>query len=248
MRFTPILLFLAATAVLNPAHAGAAPDDAVAEASYGQAEVWLRTGDDGRELVFRPAPGAAEQVLAVTVPPRETGVLAPSLRDGLALGLDAAGKLTVVMQSRDGLQWTRIAGQPQLRRVRGTDKRDILPSLFRGRLAYTDVAGPRSSVRLGSLTSAKVKTLWRSTSDNEAARATAIGANDTVAFVTVADGAAEGLYDAYLVRGARPLDIWRGDKHNGGLSLAVSTDGRQLTVKSRHDDVRYTLPTGRRLR
>lgn len=240
-----------ATAV---AAAAAADEDVIATASYGKAEIWLRRKPDDRhrrELVFRSTPGATPRVLRVTVPPRDRKSTS-DWSENLALGLDRRRKLTVVMQSRHGLYWTHVAGKPRLRRVPRTNRNHVYPSIFRGRIAAGQIAGSRSRVRLGSLTHGLAHTVWRNRSDrNLAARDTAIGAGDAVAFVAVADGAEEALFDARLVRPGRGgiIDVWPADRHNGGVSLKVSGNGRRLTVAAHRSPtvVRYALPSGRRL-
>jgi hypothetical protein len=245
-------LAVIAVGLSQPRTAHAAPDDAIASAAYGHSEAWLQHKADDRhrrELVFQAAPETPARVLSVTVPPRDTSI-SSEWGENLALGRDRTGALTVVMQSRRGLYWTHVTSEPRLHRVPRTTKDDVFPSLFRGRVASSHAVGLRSSVRLGSLTGGLARQLWTNGSDdNLGARDTAIGAGNAVAFVTVSDGAEEGLFDARLVRPGRRgvLDLWPGDRHNGGVSLDVSRDGRRLTVAASSQVIRYALPTGRKL-
>jgi hypothetical protein len=197
------VLAVVAVGLSQSGAAHAAPDDAITSAAYGKAEIWLQHKADDRhrrELVFKASPDAPARVLSVTVPPRDTSS-SSEWGENLALGRDQTGKLTVVMQSRRGLYWTHVTSEPRLHRVPRTTKDDVFPSLFRGRVASSHAAGMRSSVRLGSLTGGLTRQLWTNGSDdNLGARDTAIGAGNAVAFVTVADGAEEGLFDARLVR------------------------------------------------
>jgi hypothetical protein len=233
--------------------AGPADDtDAIASAFYGTAEIWLQQtpGDPKRrELVFKSTPDATPEVLDIAVPQHDASV--PSdFSEHVALGLDRSGALTVVMQSRIGLYWTHVGGQPRLRLVPRTSRRDAYPSIWRGRLAFDHQVGTRSSVRVGSLDQGPQRTVWSNASDDSwVAIDTAIGADDAVAFVIGSDGADEPLNDALLARaGKRVVDLWPGDRHNGGLSLDISPDGHRLTVAaaSSHTVIHYALPTGRR--
>ena len=241
-----------AAVLLAPAAAAASvPDDALAVASYGRAQVWLqREASDRtrRELVYQPSAGVAPRTLDVTVPRRDMTV-SSQWGEQLALGRDRAGRLTVVVTSRRGLYRTRVAAARTLRRVPGTTRRDSYPSVFRGRLAYVHQRGTRSRVMTGSLTDGASRTAWTNAADTASAAAqTAIGANGAVAFVVVADGAEVGLFDAKLARpDGRVLDVYPGDRHAGELSLSVSSHGRRLRV-SGPSTWRYALPSGRRLR
>ncbi len=247
-------------AAAAPALADAAPPDATATASYGESEVWLQPkADDGRqrELVFQESREASPRVLDVRVPRRNRGFVAP-WAENLALGLDASGTLTVVMQSNRGLYWTHVEGRPRLRRVPGTTTRDTFPSLFRGRLAYgRSVGDERSTVRVGTLTSARARTVWSNRSDGDwVAQDIAIGAGGAVAFVSVRDGAGNGAYQVRLVRPGRSVKrlllLQLGHTHEGFLAIrGVSPGGRRLTITRQLDEsgttIKFSLPAGHRV-
>src|SRR3954470_16540261 len=77
-----------------------------------RAEIWLQhkaSDRKQRELVFKASPDAASRVLNVTVPQRNTHFVSP-WAENLGLGVDAAGALTVVMQSNRGLSRLREWG------------------------------------------------------------------------------------------------------------------------------------------
>jgi hypothetical protein len=246
---------LACLALAAPAAAAspAAPGDdaeALASAFYGPAEIWLQRKPEHRrerELVFRSAEGAAPRVLDIRVPAHNRK-LPSDWSERLALGLDGHGRLTVVMTARRGLYRARVKDGAKPRRIRHTSLADSYPSLFRGRLAFAHEPHARSSVRVGTLGSGPQRTVW---SDRESAAVeTAIGRAGAVAFVTAADGAEEGLYDAELATPAgRIRDLWPGDRHNGGISLELTPNGRRLTVavSAGHRLLHYRLPGGRRL-
>ena len=241
------------------AQASAAPDDAIASAIYGKAEIWLQhkpSDHKQRELVFKASRDAAPRVLNVTVPQRNTHFVS-RWAENLGLGLDATGKLTVVVQSNRGLYFTHVTGTPQLHHVSGTTKDDTFPSIFRGRLAYGRQIGEnQSTVRLGSLTSARARTVWPNTDGEWAAQDTAIGTGDTVALVTVRDGAGNGGYQARIVHSdgttKRLLNLGLGDTHDGGLAItSVSPSGRRLTINRQFDntstDIAFALPSGHKI-
>jgi hypothetical protein len=254
-----IALAGAAVALAPSAQASAAPDDAIASAIYGKTEIWLQhkpSDQKQRELVFKASRDAAPRVLNVTVPQRNTHFVS-RWAENLGLGLDATGKLTVVVQSNRGLYFTHVTGTPQLHHVSGTTKDDTFPSIFRGRLAYGRQIGEnQSTVRLGSLTSARARTVWRNTDGEWAAQDTAIGTGDTVALVTVRDGAGNGGYQARIVhsdgRTKRLLNLGLDDTHDGGLAItSVSPSGRRLTINRQFDntstDIAFALPSGHKI-
>jgi hypothetical protein len=241
------------------AQASAAPGDAIASAGYGKAEIWLQrkpSDHTQRELVFKASSDAAPRVLSVTVPQRNTHFVS-AWAENLGLGLDASGTLTVVLQSKRGLYFTHVIGTPHLHHVPGTTKDDTFPSIFRGRLAYgRQIGETRSVVRLGSLTGARVRTVWHNTDGEWAAQDTAIGAGNTIALVTVRDGAGNGGYQAQIVRpggtAKRLLNLGLGDTHDGGLAITgVSPSGRRLTINRQFDgastDIAFALPSGRKI-
>lgn len=232
----------------------ASGDAAIASATYGHAEVWLqrKPGDRReRELVYKPTGDAAPRVLDIAVPAHNRK-LPSDWSERLALGLDARGKLTVVVTARRGLYRARVKNGATPRRIPHTSLHDSYPSLFKGRIAFVHQPGTRSSVRVGELTSGPRRVAWTNHEDRQSAAIdTVIGKGGAVAFVTVADGAEEGLYDARLaVPGRAVRDLWPGDRHNGGISLEVTPDGRRLTVavSAGHRILNYRLPDGRRLR
>jgi hypothetical protein len=240
------LVALAGLALVHPA---AAPE-AIASASYGPAEIWLqRTPEDRRQrqLVYRASSNAAPRVLDIDVPAHNRK-LPSDWSERLALGRDGHGRLTVVMTARRGLYRARVKDGAKPRRIPRTSLDDSYPSLFRGRLALAHQPHLRSSVRVGSLGLGPRRTVW--SDRGSAAVETAIGKGGAVAFVTAADGAEEPLYDAALATPAgRVRDLWPGDRHNGGISLELTPNGRRLTVAvaKGHRLLRYRLPGGRRL-
>src|SRR3954453_16642607 len=148
-----ILALTALAAALGPGRALAAPpEDAISSASYGRSSIWLEhdpADRTKRRLVLQDA-GAAARVLDITVPKRNRHMVS-TWAENVALGLDANGRLAVVLQSRRGLYWSPVA-DPRLRHVPGTTADDVFPSVFRGRLAFNHAAGKRTSLRSGTLT------------------------------------------------------------------------------------------------
>jgi len=246
-----ILVLIGLASALDPGRALAAPpDDAISSQSYGRSWIWLERDPADRakrRLVFEDA-GAPAQVLAVKVPERNRHLHSP-WGENVALGLDANGRLTVVLQSRRGLYWSSVA-RPQLRRVPRTSGEDVFPSLFRGRIAFTDAAGERTILRSGTLTAGAGRTLATAEEDDNAfIMDTRIGSGGAVAYVIGGDGAEEALYHARLARpGRKTLNIWPGDGHNGGITLETDRSGRKLTVAAMGRALRYALPSGRRLK
>ena len=246
---------MTAVAFAHPVDAHGAPDDAVATATYGTSEIWLQRKASDRaqsELVFQESRDVRPHVLDITVPPHDRRIVA------LGLGLDARGRLVVVMDSKRGLYWTRVAGTPRRHRVSGTTRQDSSPSIFRGQLAYSRSFGAEYSVvRLGSLTGASARTVWTNRSAPQwFPLQTAVGAGSAVAFVTARDGAGNGAYEAQLVRPGNPVKRLRilmlGDTHSGFLAIqGVSSSGRRLTILRQFDGtsatIRFALPTGRRV-
>jgi hypothetical protein len=253
-------LAVAVAAIAPTPRAVAAPDSAIASAVYGEAEIWLQRKPSDRtqrELVFQQVPSAEPRVLDVKVPPRNKRMIS-WWGENLALGLDGAGKLTAVLQSDRGLYWTHVTGTPRMRRVPATTRKDTFPSLFRGRVAYGRFAGEnRSIVRLGALRRSRARTVWTNRSSTKwVAQQTAIGAGNTVAIVTLRDGAGNGARRVLLARSGRPTkrlqSLGLGHFSEGGLWIETSRNGRRLTVTRTLDDattaITYALPSGRRLR
>jgi hypothetical protein len=240
-----------AAVLLAPAAHAAAPDDAIASATYGNAEIWLQrkpTDHKQRELVYQPRTDAAPQVLNVRVPERER-TYPSDAAEQLTLGRDRAGQLVVIVTSRTGLYWTRVSRPPKLHHVPGTTKRDNNASLFRGRIAFDTYSHGRASVKAGSLVRGATRTLWTTRLGGEwYPDETVIGAGGAVAWINFADGAEAGLFDAMIAppRG-HVIDVWPRGDHHTDVSLSLSTDGRRLTVWGR-SVVHYELPSGRRLR
>lgn len=263
-RPDPTRQLLATAALLGALIAGvaaapatAAPDGALASATYGKAEIWLQrqpADHKQREFVFQPSPNAPARVLALTVPS-----YIPAATDDLALGLDARGRLTLVTESTRGLYATPVDGTPRLHRIRGTTKNDASPSVFRGKLAYgRSIGESRSAVRLGSLATGVARTIWSNASDDQWFVAqTAVGRSRSVAFVTARDGAANGAYRAYVAppgrRAKRVLHVNLGHFGEGGIAIAgLRSDGRRVTINRTLDDDSadhvYALPSGREIR
>jgi hypothetical protein len=242
---------LAAAVLLAPAAHASAPDDAIANATYGDAEIWLQrkpTDHKQRELVYQPRTDAAPQVLNVRVPQRETHY-ASDAAEQLTLGPDRAGQLVVIVTSRTGLYWTRVNHPPKLHHVPGTTKHDSDASIFDGRIAFDRYSRGRASVKAGSLTAGATRTVWTTRLDGEwFPDETVIGAGGAVAWINVADGAESGLFDAMIAPAhGRVIDVWPRGDHHTDVSLSLSTDGRRLTVQGR-SVVHYELPSGRKLR
>jgi hypothetical protein len=245
-----ILILTGLASALGPDRALAAPPgDAISSASYGRSSVWLERDPADRakrRLVFEDA-GEPARVLAITVPERNRHMVS-AWAENVALGLDASGRLAVVLQSRRGLYWSPVA-RPRLRRVPGTTGDDVFPSLFRGRLAFNHAAGKRTSVRSGTLTAGARRTLATAhDADNAFIMDTRIGSGGAVAYVIGGDGAEAALFHARLARpGRTPLNVWPGDSHNDGITLTIDRSGRRLTVAAMGRVRRYALPSGRRL-
>lgn len=258
-RFIALVATALATAaggVAAPAPAGAAPEAALAVASYDRAQVWLQTkpGDrEQRELVYRTDPAATPRVLDVTVPLRNQN-LRRGLRENLGMGLDGNGRLSVVMQSKRGLCWTRVTGAPRLRLVPGSTGRDTFPSLFRGRLAFSRRVGSLGTeVRVGSLVDAESRVVASADDGLSATEDTAVGAGGSVAFVTVREGG-QLRHQVDVARPGGPLKrvtrLVLGEGQEGGLTLpGVSPDGRLLRVQrqvgDRSTEVAFSLPGGK---
>lgn len=87
--------------------------------------------------------------------------------------------------------------------------------------------------------------MWTTRPDDEwAPDETAIGAGGAVAWITVADGAEAGLYDAMVAPAhGHVIDVWPRGDHHADVSLSLSANGRRLTVRGR-TVVHYTLPSG----
>ncbi len=246
-----ILVLVGLASALDPGRALAAPpDDAISSQSYGRSWIWLERDPADRakrRLVFEDA-GAPPQVLDVKLPERNRRMRSP-WGENVALGLDANGRLTVVLQSRRGLYWSSVA-RPRLRRVPGTSGEDVFPSLFRGRLAFTHAAGERTILRSGTLTAGARRTLATADEDDNAfIMDTRIGSGGAVAYVIGGDGAEAAFYHARLARpGRTTLNVWPGDSHNDGITLETDRSGRKLTVAAMGRVLHYALPSGRRLR
>jgi hypothetical protein len=246
-----IFVLIGLASALGPGRALAAPpEDAISSQSYGRSWIWLeRDPADraNRRLLFQDDSGPA-RVLAVKVPERNRH-LRSSWGENIALGLDAGGRLTVVLQSRRGLYWSSVA-RPRLRHVPGTSGRDVFPSLFRGRVAFTHAARERTSLRSGTLTAGAARTLATAAeNDNAFIMDTRIGSGGAVAYVIGEDGAEAALYHARLARpGRTTLNLWPGDSHNDGITLETDRSGRKLTVAAKGRVLHYALPSGRRLR
>jgi len=246
----------AALALLPPAVAKAAPDEALASASYGTAEVWWQHTADNRsqrELVFQASPTAAPLVLGVP----STG--SPRNYTGLALGLDARGKLVVVVESNRGLRWTRVTGRTRLHAVPGSKRTDARPSLFRGRLACIGIVrGFYATVRLGSLAHGGLRPVWETRADDAYyPQRAGVGAGGSVAVITHREGAGAGAFRALLLRPRRATKqllptLALGHSHDGALSIEnVSPDGRRVTILRRFDEQSnrfvFALTSGRRI-
>jgi hypothetical protein len=194
----------------------------VATAHYGHAELQLL---GTRRLAFVSRPGAAPRVLAVHLPARAGHP---------ALGLDAGGRLTALVDGAGGLYRTRVTGTPRLRHVSGTNRGDRFPSLFRGRTAYDHGA----TVRTRALDGGPAVDVW--SREDWAPLDTAIGAGGAVAFVAVRDGSGNGAFQLGLARPGRPVrrlsSLPLGDTHTGTLAIdGVDAAGRRLTVTRRLD-------------
>ena len=245
-----ILVLTGLASGLGPGRAFAAPPaDAISSASYGRSSVWLERDPADRakrRLLFQPA-GEPARVLPLKVPERNRHFVS-AWAENVALGLDRSGRLAVVLQSRRGLRWSRVA-RPRLHRVPGTNGDDVFPSLFRGRLAFTHAAGKRTRLRSGTLTAGPAHTLaTASEDDNASIMDTRIGSGGAVAYVIGGDGAESAFYHAHLARpGRRTLNVWPGDSHNDGITLETNRSGRKLTVTAMDRVLHYALPSGRPL-
>ena len=245
-------------AVAHPGSTLAAPPDAVATAAYGASEISLQRDPDDRarrQLVVKEGDDATPRVL-LTAPPRNRRMQSSSGQN-LALGLDAGGKLTAVLQSNRGLYWTHVAGKPRLRLVPGTTRNDTFPSLFKGKLAYGSRSGQRSIVRLASLTRGGARTVWQRFRRSRALRHRDRHRRRRCRCRrTVRDGAGNGIYATEpRVPIASPKRLSRlglGDSHEGGLAIRrVTTDGRRVVIArdfdETHQAITFALPSGRRL-
>jgi hypothetical protein len=205
---------------------------AISSWHFGAAEISLQpvsATDSTRQLVYRSAPSATPRVLSITVPPRIRHVVSP-WADNVAMGLDGAGKLTVVMQSSRGLYWAHVSGSPALHHVPGTTKDDFFPSLFRGTLAFSHAVGVSSTVRTMPLSGGAVRTVWSSAPDNEfGAQYTAIGVARSVAVVLVRDGADSAAYVLKRFRpGRKPKTLMAAASGDALSMYGTSRDGRKL--------------------
>lgn len=232
-------------------------DDALASAVYGNATLWLQRKPDDRkqaELVFRETSSSEPRVIPVTLPKLAQPL---SFGQNVALGLDARGVLTAVVEGARGLYQTRVTGTPRLRQVPGTTRGDGEPGLFRGKLSYARYAGEETTiVRLVSLASGRGRTVWSIRAPATGPLETAVGAGRAVVIVTHTEGAAEGTYRAVLARpGRRPQRLLvnaLGHHHQGGIWVAaVAPSGRRAILHRLFDeedaDIAFALPSGRRL-
>ncbi len=236
----------------SPGHGGApalSDRGAIAIAHYGAAEIWLERVAGRVRLVFKAGRRVAARVVPISIPARSRSIAA-NRREHLALGLDARGRLTAVLQGARGLLWTPLSTRPVLHAIRGTDGRDTFPSLFRGALADSRVL-PRggSAVLARQLAGGRTRTVWRGRRGGPIARDTAIGSGRAVAFVTVA-GRRYALVLTCPGRGPkRLLGVQLRLRQRGGVEIdRVSPDGRRVTVFSqlgRHvRSEAFRLPSG----
>ena len=199
---------------LAAALAAAAPAHAETSARYGHAVLRLQHG----ELAF--ARSGAPRPLRVRVPAHAAGV---------ALGLDARGRLVGLVDGRGGIHRVPLSGAGALRRVPATRDGDDHPSVFRGRLAFDRGTG----VFAGSLDGA-ARLVWRG--GEWAPADTAIGAGGAVAFVARRDGSGNGAWEL-ATPSKRLLSLPLGDIHTGSLAIdGVDASGRRVTVTRRFDD------------
>lgn len=123
----------ASGALTTTAPAVAATPSVVASAHYGGATVDLEErglGSDRYRLTYTPRAGEPTKVLGVRLPARM------SVRDQrVALGLDATGLLTAVVQGPRGLYWAHVTRDSGLHRIPRTEEAEGF-GLFKGRVAY----------------------------------------------------------------------------------------------------------------
>ncbi len=118
--------------------ASAVPDEPLATANYGRAQVSITRGPqggDGVRLTYSADADAPEQVLAVQLPKS----MNPQ-QQSVGLGLDARGLLTAVLQGPRGIYWTHVTRADRLHRVKGTAAGEH-PAIYRGRVAYVCEGG-----------------------------------------------------------------------------------------------------------
>lgn len=249
---------VATAGFLSASAAQAAPEDATATATYGEAEVWLEAKEGERferRLVYAATPDATPRVLDADFRARDPYSEARGSTDEVALGRDAGGRLTALAVGGGAIYATPVTGRPALRAIPATTRRDRTPSIFRGRIAFQREVGDTSSVHAGTLTA---RTARRVASESEAAhqlRSPAVGAGGSVAYITYVEGNAPKYFLDLATPGRAVRRIYRhvlGETQNGMLQvLGVSTDGRRLrverTVEASTSSLAFSLPSGKRM-
>ena len=263
-----VVVALACVATLGTLPAGAAADRSatvldpvspIDAAAFGEWLVWLRPvgeRDAGRSLlVVRDDPSRPPRVIDVAVPKRTSRV---------TLGVDGEQRATIVLATARGLYRVAMQGSPRLRRVPGTTAGDSAPALRAGGLAFTRperINGrPRTTVRLGSLSSRRSQLLWAGAPGTTVSD-TALGAADSVVFVTDRPraGAGSDLYARVIRPGGFSRKLVRqingeGAGASGFGRSTISADGRRVSIVRwdesgghANDVTVFSLPAGRQL-
>lgn len=259
-RARTITLATAATAaalLMAPA-AHAAPEDATATATYGEAEVWLEAKEGKRferRLVYAATAKSTPKVLAANFRARDPYSEARGSTDEVALGRDAGGRLTALAVGGGAIYATPVTGTPALRAIPATTRRDRAPSIFRGRIAFQRETGDTSAVYAGTLTARTARRVAGESEPAHQLRSPAVGAGGSIAFITYVEGNAPKYFLDLATPGRATRRIYRhvlGETQNGLLHVVgVSPDGRRLRVDRRVEastsTLTFSLPGGKRL-
>jgi hypothetical protein len=234
-------------------------------AALANVAVWLRpTSALSRDAV--PKTSVLVMLPGTAKTPKVLSVAVPSRTDHLTLGTDASGKATVVLSTPKGLYAAPVSAgttDPVTpTKVPGTTSKDGAPGLRRGVLTFSRterVKGrTRSTVRIGSLTSARSTVAWGGATA-QTVTDTALGTARTVVFETFrARDSGVGDTLRMLRPGGTPRTLLTtsigGASDNGMGRATVSGDGSTVSASRWNDggghpnDVnRFALRNGKRL-
>ncbi len=231
LKLTALALAAAAWSGAAAAPASAVPDEPLATASYGRAQVAIKQDPqvgDGFWLTYTADADAPEEVLAVDLPkgmnPHQQAV---------GLGLDATGLLTAVLQGPRGIYWTHVTRPDGLHRLARTAEGQY-PSIYRGRVAYVCDGG--SAVCKASLRT-KARSVLHREPDSSWWRlyGVRIGPGDALALEGQRDGALGASRIQIKRHGKKPKTVADAnlDSNEAVVLGDVSPAGDHLTVLRR---------------